>query len=123
MLENFSDNKKFTTWRKLWIALAKAEKQLGLNITKEQIDELESETILTPNFIYDFKINNEFAIGFVPSSDIIGKIRLLILLACIFFLLVINSRQFKQIILKRNSCFNPHNIGCLFSGETKIANT
>jgi adenylosuccinate lyase len=40
MLENFSDDKKFSTWRKLWIALAKAEKTLGLNITQKQIDEL-----------------------------------------------------------------------------------
>ena len=37
----FSDNFKFRTWRKLWIALAKAEKQLGLNITDEQIAEME----------------------------------------------------------------------------------
>jgi adenylosuccinate lyase len=36
----FSPDKKFKTWRKLWIALAKAEKQLGLDITAEQIDEL-----------------------------------------------------------------------------------
>ena len=36
----FSDRMKFGTWRKLWIALAKAEKQLGLNITDEQIDEM-----------------------------------------------------------------------------------
>jgi len=37
----FSDMSKFTTWRKLWIALAKCEKDLGLNITDEQIKELE----------------------------------------------------------------------------------
>lgn len=36
----FSDEMKFKTWRKLWIALAEGEKELGLNITKEQIDEL-----------------------------------------------------------------------------------
>jgi len=36
----FSDNFKFGTWRKLWIALAKAEKELGLDITDEQIEEL-----------------------------------------------------------------------------------
>ena len=36
----FSDDKKFRTWRKLWIALAECEKELGLNITQEQIDEL-----------------------------------------------------------------------------------
>ena len=38
----FSDNNKFRTWRKLWIALAKAEHQLGLNVTQEQIDHLEA---------------------------------------------------------------------------------
>ncbi|MBO4374072.1 MAG: adenylosuccinate lyase [Lachnospiraceae bacterium] len=38
----FSQDRKFTTWRKLWIALAEAEKELGLDITDEQIDELKS---------------------------------------------------------------------------------
>ncbi len=37
----FSENHKFRTWRKLWIALAKAEKELGLAITDEQIAEME----------------------------------------------------------------------------------
>ena len=36
----FSPEKKFKTWRKLWIALAEAEKELGLDIKQEQIDEL-----------------------------------------------------------------------------------
>jgi len=36
----FSQDKKFKTWRKLWIALAETEKELGLNITDEQIEEL-----------------------------------------------------------------------------------
>jgi adenylosuccinate lyase len=40
MLELFSPDKKFKTWRKLWIALAEAEKELGLEITDEQIEEL-----------------------------------------------------------------------------------
>ena len=40
MLELFSPQYKFRTWRRLWIALAEAEKELGLNITDEQIDEL-----------------------------------------------------------------------------------
>lgn len=40
MLELFSPNRKFKTWRALWIALAEAEKELGLDITDEQIDEL-----------------------------------------------------------------------------------
>lgn len=38
----FSPDKKFTTWRKLWIALAEAQKELGLNITDEQIAQLKS---------------------------------------------------------------------------------
>lgn len=36
----FSDEKKFKTWRKLWVALAEGERELGLNITEEQIKEL-----------------------------------------------------------------------------------
>lgn len=40
MAENFSDDKKFRLWRKLWIALAESEKELGLNITEEQINDL-----------------------------------------------------------------------------------
>lgn len=36
----FSDDMKFTTWRKLWVALAEGERELGLNITEEQIKEL-----------------------------------------------------------------------------------
>ena len=38
----FSEDNKFRTWRRLWIALAKAEKEQGLNITDEQIAELEA---------------------------------------------------------------------------------
>ena len=38
----FSQDKKFRTWRKLWIALAETQKELGLNITQEQIDELKA---------------------------------------------------------------------------------
>ena len=38
----FSPDKKFRTWRRLWIALAETEKELGLNITQEQIDELKA---------------------------------------------------------------------------------
>ena len=38
----FSADKKFTTWRKLWVALARAEMNLGLPVTKEQVDELEA---------------------------------------------------------------------------------
>lgn len=38
----FSPDKKFKTWRKLWVALAEAEKELGLNITQDQINELKA---------------------------------------------------------------------------------
>ncbi len=38
----FSPDKKFRTWRRLWIALAEAEKELGLPVTQEQIDELKA---------------------------------------------------------------------------------
>ena len=41
MNQIFSDDRKFSTWRRLWIALAKAEKALDLNITDEQIAEME----------------------------------------------------------------------------------
>ncbi len=43
MLYIFSPDMKFKTWRKLWIALAKAEHELGLPVTQEQIDELISQ--------------------------------------------------------------------------------
>ena len=38
----FSPDKKFRTWRKLWIALAETERELGLDITEEQIEELKA---------------------------------------------------------------------------------
>ena len=40
MLEIFSPKNKFSTWRKLWVALAESEKELGLNITDEQIKDM-----------------------------------------------------------------------------------
>ena len=40
MSENFSDNKRFTLWRKLWIALAESQSELGLNISDAQIEEM-----------------------------------------------------------------------------------
>ena len=38
----FSPDKKFSTWRRLWIALARAEMELGLPVTQEQIDQMEA---------------------------------------------------------------------------------
>ncbi len=42
MLYLFSADKKFSTWRQLWVALARAEMELGLPVTQEQVDELEA---------------------------------------------------------------------------------
>ncbi|MBW7674868.1 adenylosuccinate lyase [Chryseobacterium chendengshani] len=50
MLFNFSHNNKFRTWRQLWIALAEIEKDLGLEITEEQIAELKANA---ENIDYD----------------------------------------------------------------------
>lgn len=52
----FSPDKKFSTWRKLWIALAEAEKELGLDITDEQVNELK-EHIYDIN--YDVAVERE----------------------------------------------------------------
>ncbi len=52
----FSDEKKFSTWRKLWIALAEAEKELGLNITDEQIEEMKANIY---NIDYDMAERKE----------------------------------------------------------------
>ena len=49
MLYTFSPDNKFSTWRKLWIALAEVEKELGLNITDEQIDQMK-ENIYNINY-------------------------------------------------------------------------
>ena len=43
MLYNFSPNNKFRTWRKLWIALAEIERDLGLDISEEQIRQLKEQ--------------------------------------------------------------------------------
>ncbi len=42
MQHAFSDEKRFTLWRKLWVALAEAEMELGLTVTQEQVDELKA---------------------------------------------------------------------------------
>ena len=56
MQEIFSPDKKFKTWRRLWIALAKAEHELGLPVTTEQIDELEKNK---DNINYEVAIERE----------------------------------------------------------------
>ncbi|XP_023232842.1 adenylosuccinate lyase-like [Centruroides sculpturatus] len=42
MAYNFSDHRKFSTWRRLWVILAKAEQKLGIPVTDEQIREMEN---------------------------------------------------------------------------------
>lgn len=55
----FSDNNRFSTWRKLWIALAEAQKELGLNITDEQINEMK-ENIYNIDYELAKKKEKEF---------------------------------------------------------------
>ncbi|MBC5629968.1 adenylosuccinate lyase [Clostridium sp. NSJ-6] len=52
----FSDDMKFSTWRKLWVALAEGEKELGLEITEEQLEELRANI---NNINYDEAIKKE----------------------------------------------------------------
>lgn len=52
----FSPDFKFGTWRKLWIALAEAEKELGIDITDEQIDEMKAHV---DNIDYDMAAQKE----------------------------------------------------------------
>jgi adenylosuccinate lyase len=68
MAHIFSDDEKFKTWRKLWIALAKSQKELGLNISDEQITEMEEH-------IND--INYEDAVRFEKElrHDVMAHIR------------------------------------------------
>ena len=52
----FSPDKKFSTWRRLWIALARAEMELGLPVTQEQIDQME---VHITDIDYDFAAQKE----------------------------------------------------------------
>ena len=56
MAELFSSDEKFKTWRVLWIALAEAEKELGLKISKDQIDEMKE---YVENINYDIAAAKE----------------------------------------------------------------
>ena len=62
----FSPDKKFSTWRRLWVALARAEMELGLPITQGQIDELERAQIGQAAF-HAYKILN----GLCPALWVI----------------------------------------------------
>lgn len=52
----FSPDKKFSTWRRLWVALARAEMELGLPVAQEQIDEMEAHIT---DIDYDLAAKNE----------------------------------------------------------------
>ena len=52
----FSPDKKFTTWRRLWVALAEAEKELGLHITDEQLAEMRANV---DNIDYEYAKEEE----------------------------------------------------------------
>ncbi|MDR1060492.1 MAG: adenylosuccinate lyase [Clostridiales bacterium] len=52
----FSDDSKFSTWRRLWVALAEAERELGLGITEEQIGEMRANVL---NINYDVAARKE----------------------------------------------------------------
>ncbi|KAI8900549.1 L-Aspartase-like protein [Globomyces pollinis-pini] len=56
MAYNFSDDKKFGTWRQLWIHLATAEKQLGLDITDAQLNQMKEKM---PEIDYDLAAAEE----------------------------------------------------------------
>ena len=45
MLEIFSNDRKFTSWRKLWITLAESERELGLPVSEEQIQEMKDHLV------------------------------------------------------------------------------
>ena len=46
MLKLFSADTRYRTWRKLWVALAQTERELGLPITEEQVAELSAHMLL-----------------------------------------------------------------------------
>ena len=93
----FSPDMKFRTWRKLWIALAETEKELGLSITDEQIEELKANA---ENINYDVAKEREkvcrhdvmshvYAYGVQPFSQMI----ILLQYNLLFFLLPPGTRS------------------------------
>lgn len=72
MLYLFSSDKKFTTWRRLWVALARAEKTLGLDITDEQIAEMEAH-ITDIDYDYAGKMERELRHDVMAHVHTFGK--------------------------------------------------
>ena len=73
MLYLFSPNKKFSTWRKLWLALAESEKQLGLNITDEQINEMKAH-LEDIDFEYAKEMEKKFRHDVMAHVHTFGKV-------------------------------------------------
>lgn len=72
MLYLFSPNKKFSTWRKLWVALAESEKELGLKITEEQIREMK-KNIDNIDFDYAREMEKKFRHDVMAHVHTFGK--------------------------------------------------
>ncbi len=68
MRELFSEHTKFSMWRKLWIALARAEMKLGLPVTEEQVEELEAH-------IYDIDMEDAAAEERITRHDVMAHVR------------------------------------------------
>jgi adenylosuccinate lyase len=64
----FSDDNKFSTWRKLWIALAESQKELGLDISADQIDEMKAH-------ITDINYETAVKIEVETRHDVMAHIR------------------------------------------------
>ena len=68
MRANFSDRTKFTTWRRLWIALAEAEQELGLAISDEQLGELKAHATDLGNEVASLGIQVHGGMGFIEET-------------------------------------------------------
>lgn len=73
MMHLFSPFVKFTTWRKLWVALAEAEKELGLNISDEQIKQMK-ENIENIDFEYAMEMEKKFRHDVMAHVHTFGKV-------------------------------------------------
>ncbi|MCX8083771.1 MAG: adenylosuccinate lyase [Calditerrivibrio sp.] len=73
MMELFSPKRKFATWRKLWVALAEAEREMGLNITEEQIEEMK-QNIYNIDFEYAKEMEKRFRHDVMAHVHTFGKV-------------------------------------------------
>lgn len=73
MLYLFSADKKFSTWRRLWIALARAEKELGLQITDEQIAAMENH-ITDIDYSYAAKMEKDLRHDVMAHVHTFGEV-------------------------------------------------